>query len=127
MARVGKPHSQIETLNRSNRSTESTSTSFESISSRTIIIRMRTYSRFFTFVENISSGLSSERIILSPFTKEFRGEGHSYESLNFSGATNVAISLIKYCDTPHGRNSSLGTIGGKYCGILQCLWYYYRY
>ena len=38
-----------------------------------------------------SSGLSSKRIILSPFTKEFRGEGHSYESLNFSGATNVAI------------------------------------
>ena len=31
-----------------------------------------------------SSGLSSKRIILSPFTKEFRGEGHSYESLNFS-------------------------------------------
>ena len=39
----------------------------------------------------ISSGLSSERIILSPFTKEFRGEGHSYESLNFSGATFVAV------------------------------------
>ena len=38
----------------------------------------------------VSSGLSSKRIILSPFTKEFRGEGHSYESLNFSGATNVA-------------------------------------
>ena len=37
-----------------------------------------------------SSGLSSERIILSPFTKEFRGEGHSYESLTFSGATIVA-------------------------------------
>ena len=32
----------------------------------------------------ISSGLSSKRIILSPFTKEFRGEGHSYESLIFS-------------------------------------------
>ena len=44
----------------------------------------------------ISSGLSSERIILSPFTKEFRGEGHSYESLNFSGATNVAVSLINH-------------------------------
>ena len=43
----------------------------------------------------ISSGLSSERIILSPFTKEFRGEGHSYESLNFSGATNVARYLIR--------------------------------
>ena len=42
----------------------------------------------------ISSGLSSERIILSPFTKEFRGEGHSYESLNFSGATFVADYLI---------------------------------
>ena len=42
----------------------------------------------------ISSGLSSKRIILSPFTKEFRGEGHSYESLNFSGATNVAVFLI---------------------------------
>ena len=41
--------------------------------------------------EIFSSGLSSKRIILSPFTKEFRGEGHSYESLNFSGATNVAI------------------------------------
>ena len=36
----------------------------------------------------VSSGLSSERIILSPFTKEFRGEGHSYESLNFSVAPN---------------------------------------
>ena len=34
-----------------------------------------------------SSGLSSERIILSPFTKEFRGEGHSYESLIFSVAS----------------------------------------
>ena len=34
-----------------------------------------------------SSGLSSKRIILSPFTKEFRGEGHSYESLTFSEAT----------------------------------------
>ena len=33
-----------------------------------------------------SSGLSSKRIILSPFTKEFRGEGHSYESLIFSEA-----------------------------------------
>ena len=43
---------------------------------------------------SISSGLSSKRIILSPFTKEFRGEGHSYESLNFSGATNVADYLI---------------------------------
>ena len=32
-------------------------------------------------------------IILSPFTKEFRGEGHSYESLNFSGATKVAVTL----------------------------------
>ena len=42
-----------------------------------------------------SSGLSSKRIILSPFTKEFRGEGHSYESLNFSGATNVAVYSIK--------------------------------
>ena len=41
----------------------------------------------------VSSGLSSKRIILSPFTKEFRGEGHSYESLNFSGATNVADYL----------------------------------
>ena len=41
--------------------------------------------------KTISSGLSSERIILSPFTKEFRGEGHSYESLNFSGATLVAV------------------------------------
>ena len=40
-----------------------------------------------------SSGLSSKRIILSPFTKEFRGEGHSYESLNFSGATKVAVML----------------------------------
>ena len=39
-----------------------------------------------TGVQSESSGLSSERIILSPFTKEFRGEGHSYESLNFSEA-----------------------------------------
>ena len=46
-----------------------------------------------------SSGLSSERIILSPFTKEFRGEGHSYESLTFSGATVVA-SLP--CKIPQG-------------------------
>ena len=41
-----------------------------------------------------SSVLSSKRIILSPFTKEFRGEGHSYESLNFSGATFVAVSIM---------------------------------
>ena len=39
-----------------------------------------------------SSGLSSKRIILSPFTKEFRGEGHSYESLIFSEAPKGAVS-----------------------------------
>ena len=39
----------------------------------------------------ISSGLSSKRIILSPFTKEFRGEGHSYESLIFSEAPKGAV------------------------------------
>ena len=41
----------------------------------------------------ISSGLSSKRIILSPFTKEFRGEGHSYESLIFSAAPVGAVIL----------------------------------
>ena len=48
---------------------------------------------YFSRFEFFSSGLSSKRIILSPFTKEFRGEGHSYESLNFSGATKVAVLL----------------------------------
>ena len=50
------------------------------------------------FCENsimISSGLSSERIILSPFTKEFRGEGHSYESLNFSEALFLRAVILK--------------------------------
>ena len=46
---------------------------------------------YFPHCYYFSSGLSSKRIILSPFTKEFRGEGHSYESLNFSGATLVAV------------------------------------
>ena len=41
----------------------------------------------------VSSGLSSKRIILSPFTKEFRGEGHSYESLIFSAAPLGAVSI----------------------------------
>ena len=41
---------------------------------------------------SISSGLSSKRIILSPFTKEFRGEGHSYEYLNFSEAPHGAVN-----------------------------------
>ena len=40
-----------------------------------------------------SSGLSSKRIILSPFTKEFRGEGHSYEYLIFSEAPHGAVNL----------------------------------
>ena len=37
-------------------------------------------------------GWPSKRIILSPFTKEFRGEGHSYESLIFSEAQIGAVS-----------------------------------
>ena len=37
----------------------------------------------FSISHLFSSGLSSKRIILSPFTKEFRGEGHSYEYLIF--------------------------------------------
>ena len=45
-----------------------------------------------------SSGLSSERIILSPFTKEFRGEGHSYESLNFSVARIAGSNTQNLCD-----------------------------
>ena len=60
---------------------------------RAITISRKSISRVFFIASSISSGLSSERIILSPFTKEFRGEGHSYESLNFSGATNVANYL----------------------------------
>ena len=44
-------------------------------------------------VAKSSSGLSSKRIILSPFTKEFRGEGHSYESLTFSGVAKAAKNL----------------------------------
>ena len=61
---------------------------------RAITISRKSISRVFYISSIISSGLSSERIILSPFTKEFRGEGHSYESLNFSGATNVAVLHI---------------------------------
>ena len=61
---------------------------------RAITISRKSISRVFFIASIISSGLSSERIILSPFTKEFRGEGHSYESLNFSGATNVAVFHI---------------------------------
>ena len=61
---------------------------------RAITISRNDNFKFSPFFSSISSGLSSERIILSPFTKEFRGEGHSYESLNFSGATNVADYYI---------------------------------
>ena len=64
---------------------------------RAITISRRGISRVFFISSSISSGLSSERIILSPFTKEFRGEGHSYESLNFSGATFVAIITNHSC------------------------------
>ena len=58
-----------------------------------------------------SSGLSSKRIILSPFTKEFRGEGHSYESLNFSGATNVADYLIMIFGSTDGTKILLKIVG----------------
>ena len=67
---------------------------FAFLSPRTIIFLSKLEFEYFEMHCKISSGLSSERIILSPFTKEFRGEGHSYESLNFSGATNVADYLI---------------------------------
>ena len=63
---------------------------------RAITISRNDHFKFSPFFSSISSGLSSERIILSPFTKEFRGEGHSYESLNFSGATVVATSFYHY-------------------------------
>ena len=52
----------------------------------TIMLIIYEYTEFTSFFFLISSGLSSKRIILSPFTKEFRGEGHSYESLIFSEA-----------------------------------------
>ena len=68
---------------------------------RAITISRKSISRVFFIASIISSGLSSERIILSPFTKEFRGEGHSYESLNFSGATNVAISIYHVLKSLH--------------------------
>ena len=64
---------------------------FVSLSPRTIIFPSKLGYEFFKDLSVNSSGLSSKRIILSPFTKEFRGEGHSYESLNFSGATFVAV------------------------------------
>lgn len=47
---------------------------------------------FFIAIVILSSGLSSKRIILSPFTKEFRGEGHSYEYLIFSEAPHGAVN-----------------------------------
>ena len=55
-----------------------------------------------------SSGLSSKRIILSPFTKEFRGEGHSYESLIFSAA-------------PFGAVFNLSTLGAPRAGVTFIL------
>ena len=92
---------------------------------RAITISRRGISRVFFFSSSISSGLSSERIILSPFTKEFRGEGHSYESLNFSGATNVAISFYFHPkafpdDSPasdHTEGKSPGPIRLKFVGL----------
>ena len=92
---------------------------------RAITISRRGISRVFFFSSSISSGLSSERIILSPFTKEFRGEGHSYESLNFSGATNVAISFYFHPKAfPDGSPASDHTEGKSPGPIRLSLWGY---
>ena len=77
----------------------------------------------FPFFLTISSGLSSKRIILSPFTKEFRGEGHSYESLNFSGATNVAVFHITLSRSRWGTISAVLKASMNSFVRCQVSWY----